>query len=107
MLLWQWDKALELAREIEDRGYAGLYCPSFGDGVGLCEALALRLCTAATSDAISAGVRSRHAGIAEPATPFHSTSAGWLGPWAERNGSKPSPAVLKVPAMSLCARMRP
>jgi alkanesulfonate monooxygenase SsuD/methylene tetrahydromethanopterin reductase-like flavin-dependent oxidoreductase (luciferase family) len=32
---------LDLAREIERRGFAGIYCPSFGDGVGLCEALAL------------------------------------------------------------------
>jgi len=31
---------LELAREIERRGFAGIYCPSFGDGVALCEALA-------------------------------------------------------------------
>lgn len=33
-------RTLELAKEIEDRGYAGLYCPSFGDGLGLCGALA-------------------------------------------------------------------
>lgn len=32
---------LELAREIERRGFAGIYCPSLGDGLGLCEALAL------------------------------------------------------------------
>jgi alkanesulfonate monooxygenase SsuD/methylene tetrahydromethanopterin reductase-like flavin-dependent oxidoreductase (luciferase family) len=32
---------LELAKEIERRGFSGLYCPSFGDGLGLCEALAL------------------------------------------------------------------
>lgn len=32
---------LDLAREIERRGFAGIYCPSFGDGLGLCEALAL------------------------------------------------------------------
>ncbi len=32
---------LELAQEIDRRGFAGIYCPSFGDGVGLCEALAL------------------------------------------------------------------
>ena len=31
---------LDLAREIERRGFSGLYCPSFGDGLGLCEALA-------------------------------------------------------------------
>ena len=32
---------LELAQEIERRGFAGIYCPSFGDGMGLCLALAL------------------------------------------------------------------
>ncbi len=32
---------LELARDIERRGISGIYCPSFGDGLGLCEALAL------------------------------------------------------------------
>ena len=32
---------LELARELERRGFAGIYCASFGDGMGLCEALAL------------------------------------------------------------------
>lgn len=34
-------QTLELAQEIERRGFAGLYCPSFGDGLALCEALAL------------------------------------------------------------------
>jgi len=32
---------LELASEIERRGFSGIYCASFGDGLGLCEALAL------------------------------------------------------------------
>jgi alkanesulfonate monooxygenase SsuD/methylene tetrahydromethanopterin reductase-like flavin-dependent oxidoreductase (luciferase family) len=32
---------LDLAREIERRGFSGIYCASFGDAVGLCEALAL------------------------------------------------------------------
>ena len=32
---------LELAQEIERRGFAGIYAPSFGDGLGLCLALAL------------------------------------------------------------------
>jgi alkanesulfonate monooxygenase SsuD/methylene tetrahydromethanopterin reductase-like flavin-dependent oxidoreductase (luciferase family) len=32
---------LDLAREIENEGFSGIYCPSFGDGLGLCEALAL------------------------------------------------------------------
>jgi alkanesulfonate monooxygenase SsuD/methylene tetrahydromethanopterin reductase-like flavin-dependent oxidoreductase (luciferase family) len=34
-------KILDLAQECERRGYAGLYCASFGDAMGLCEALAL------------------------------------------------------------------
>ena len=33
-------RTLDLAKDIEDRGFAGLYCPSFGDGLGLCNALA-------------------------------------------------------------------
>ena len=32
---------LELAREVERRGFAGIYCASFGDGMALCEALSL------------------------------------------------------------------
>jgi len=32
---------LELAREVERRGFQGIYCASFGDGMALCEALAL------------------------------------------------------------------
>lgn len=31
---------LELAKDIERRGFAGIYCASFGDALGLCEALA-------------------------------------------------------------------
>jgi alkanesulfonate monooxygenase SsuD/methylene tetrahydromethanopterin reductase-like flavin-dependent oxidoreductase (luciferase family) len=30
---------LELTREIEARGFAGIHCPSFGDGLGLCQAI--------------------------------------------------------------------
>lgn len=32
---------IELAKEIEQRGFSGLYCPSFGDGMSLCLALAM------------------------------------------------------------------
>ena len=31
---------LELAQEIERQGFAGIYCPSVGDCVALCQALA-------------------------------------------------------------------
>lgn len=36
------DAALEVARVLERQGFAGIYCPSFGDNVGLCLALALK-----------------------------------------------------------------
>ena len=32
---------LDLAREIETRGFPGIYCPSLGDGLSLCAALAV------------------------------------------------------------------
>jgi alkanesulfonate monooxygenase SsuD/methylene tetrahydromethanopterin reductase-like flavin-dependent oxidoreductase (luciferase family) len=32
---------LEAAQRFEKAGFTGIYCPSFGDGLGLCEALAL------------------------------------------------------------------
>lgn len=32
---------IELAAEIERRGFSGIFCPSLGDGLGLCEAIAL------------------------------------------------------------------
>jgi alkanesulfonate monooxygenase SsuD/methylene tetrahydromethanopterin reductase-like flavin-dependent oxidoreductase (luciferase family) len=32
---------LDLARRLEDEGFTGIYCPSPGDGLALCEALAL------------------------------------------------------------------
>jgi alkanesulfonate monooxygenase SsuD/methylene tetrahydromethanopterin reductase-like flavin-dependent oxidoreductase (luciferase family) len=31
---------LEVAQRLEKEGFAGLYCPSFGDGLGFCQALA-------------------------------------------------------------------
>lgn len=32
---------IELAREVEQRGFPGIYCPSLGDNLALCEAIAL------------------------------------------------------------------
>jgi alkanesulfonate monooxygenase SsuD/methylene tetrahydromethanopterin reductase-like flavin-dependent oxidoreductase (luciferase family) len=50
---------IELAREIERRGFGGIYCPSFGDGLGLCEALALESRTIRFGTAI-ANLYTRH-----------------------------------------------
>ena len=50
---------IELAREIEKRGFSGIYCPSFGDGLGLCEAIALSTETISFGTAI-ANLYTRH-----------------------------------------------
>ena len=34
-------RTLDLAREIEDRGFSGIFCPSMGDGMALCEGIAM------------------------------------------------------------------
>ncbi|MEM7284818.1 MAG: LLM class flavin-dependent oxidoreductase [Actinomycetota bacterium] len=67
---------LDLAREIERRGYAGIYCPSFGDGMGLCAALALSTDTIAFGTSI-ANIYTRHvADYAQSASFIHETSGG-------------------------------
>ncbi|HET7342873.1 MAG TPA: hypothetical protein VFL90_15520, partial [Methylomirabilota bacterium] len=32
---------LDLARRLEEEGFGGIYCPSPGDGLSLCQSLAL------------------------------------------------------------------
>lgn len=67
---------LDLAREIERRGFAGIYCPSFGDGVGLCEALALYTNEIHFGTAI-ANIYTRHAAdYAQTVTLIHELSRG-------------------------------
>jgi alkanesulfonate monooxygenase SsuD/methylene tetrahydromethanopterin reductase-like flavin-dependent oxidoreductase (luciferase family) len=34
-------RTLDLARRIEELGYAGIYCPSLGDGMALCQGIAM------------------------------------------------------------------
>ena len=50
---------LEIAQRFEKEGFAGIYCPSFGDGLGLCEALALSTTTMQFGTTI-ANIYSRH-----------------------------------------------
>lgn len=67
---------LEVAQEIERLGFAGIYCPSFGDGVGLCEALALSTKEIPFGTAI-ANIYTRHpADYALTATLIHELSRG-------------------------------
>src|SRR5438552_12687392 len=67
---------LEMAQEIERLGFAGIYCPSFGDGLGLCEALALCTKDIAFGTAI-ANIYTRHpADYALTTTLIHELSRG-------------------------------
>jgi alkanesulfonate monooxygenase SsuD/methylene tetrahydromethanopterin reductase-like flavin-dependent oxidoreductase (luciferase family) len=67
---------LDLGREFERRGFSGIYCASFGDGMGLCEALAL------TTDRIRFGtaiaiIYTRHPNdYAQSASFIHELSGG-------------------------------
>ena len=69
-------RTLELAKEIERRGFSGIYCPSIGDGLALCEALAfvtneIRFGTSITP------IYTRHAWeIANAASFIHEVSNG-------------------------------
>ena len=67
---------LELAQEIERRGFAGIYCPSFNDGVGLCEALAFATKTIRFGTGI-ANIYTRHPfDYAQTASLIHELSGG-------------------------------
>ncbi len=87
---------LELAKEIEKRGFAGIYCASFGDGVGLCEALAFATDRIPFGTAI-ANIYTRHVSdYALTASFIHEISGGRFhfgigvshGPTNERAGFK-------------------
>ena len=67
---------LDLAREIERRGFAGIDCPSFGDGMGLCEALAFATERIPFGTSI-ANIYTRHvADYAQTASLIHELSRG-------------------------------
>jgi alkanesulfonate monooxygenase SsuD/methylene tetrahydromethanopterin reductase-like flavin-dependent oxidoreductase (luciferase family) len=67
---------LELAQRIEQEGFSGIYCPSFGDGMGLCEALALATHEIPFGTSI-ANIYTRHAAdYAQTAALIHELSQG-------------------------------
>jgi alkanesulfonate monooxygenase SsuD/methylene tetrahydromethanopterin reductase-like flavin-dependent oxidoreductase (luciferase family) len=67
---------LELAQRIEREGFTGIYCPSPGDGLGLCEALAVATREIPLGTSI-ANIYTRHAfEFAQTAAVVHELSAG-------------------------------
>lgn len=66
----------ELAREIEQRGFAGIYCPSFGDGLALCQGIAQVTQTIPFGTSI-VNMYTRHvADYAQTASFIHEVSGG-------------------------------
>lgn len=67
---------LEVAREIERQGFSGIYCASFGDGIGLCEAIALATSRIEFGTSI-ANIYTRHPfDYAQTVTLIHELSRG-------------------------------
>lgn len=88
---------VDVARRLEEEGFAGLYCPSFGDGLGLCEAIALATRDIPLGSTI-ANIYTRHPfDFAQTAAFIHELSGGRFrfgigishGPAHERLGVKP------------------
>src|SRR2546422_2175501 len=67
---------LDLARKLEQEGFTGIYCPSPGDGLALCEALALSTREIAFGTSI-ANIYTRHPfEYAQMAAVIHELSGG-------------------------------
>ncbi len=88
---------VEMAKRLEDEGFTGLYCPSFGDGLGLCEAIALATRSIPIGTSI-ANIYTRHPfDFAQTAALVHELSGGRFrfgvgishGPTHDRLGVKP------------------
>ena len=92
---------LDLARRLEDEGFTGIYCPSPGDGMALCEALALVTREIALGTSI-AHIYTRHVfEWAQTAAVIHELSRGRFrfgvgvshGPAHARLGLQPGKAL--------------
>lgn len=67
---------LELAQRLEREGFSGIFCPSFGDGLGLCEAIGL-VTQEITFGTSIANMYTRHpADYAQTAALIHELSGG-------------------------------
>lgn len=69
-------RTLEIAREIERRGFAGIYCASMGDGMALCEALAFSTTTIPFGTSIANIYARNPIDYAQTAAFIHEVSGG-------------------------------
>lgn len=69
-------RAIELAQEIERRGFSGVYCPSFGDAVGLCLSVAHATTTVEIATSIQPIYLQHPAALATSASYLHEVADG-------------------------------
>jgi len=69
-------RALEMAVEIERRGFSGIYCPSLGDALGLCTSLAHVTSTIRFGTAIEPIYFRHPSSMAQTASYIHEVSGG-------------------------------
>jgi alkanesulfonate monooxygenase SsuD/methylene tetrahydromethanopterin reductase-like flavin-dependent oxidoreductase (luciferase family) len=95
---------IEMAQRLEQEGFSGIYCPSLGDGLGLCEALALTTREIPFGTSI-ANIYARHpSDYAHSAAFIHEVSGGRFrfgigvshGPAHERLGVTPGKPLAEV-----------
>ncbi|MEQ8859623.1 MAG: LLM class flavin-dependent oxidoreductase [Pseudomonadales bacterium] len=67
---------IELAQEVERRGFSGIYCPSLGDNLALCEAIALSTSTIQFGTSITPIYTRNVADFASTAGFIHEVSGG-------------------------------
>jgi alkanesulfonate monooxygenase SsuD/methylene tetrahydromethanopterin reductase-like flavin-dependent oxidoreductase (luciferase family) len=88
---------VDMAKRLEEEGFSGIYCPSLGDGLGLCEAIALATRAIPFGTSI-ANIYTRHAlDFAQTAALIHELAGGRFrfgvgvshGPTHDRLGVKP------------------
>ena len=69
-------RAIELAKDIEARGFPGVYCPSFGDAMGLCLSLAHATTTLEIGTSIQPIYLQHPAALATSASYLHEVAEG-------------------------------
>ncbi len=69
-------RALEMAVRIEERGFSGIYCPSFGDAMGLCLSIAHVTTTIDMGTSIQPIYLQHPAALATSASYLHEVSEG-------------------------------
>jgi alkanesulfonate monooxygenase SsuD/methylene tetrahydromethanopterin reductase-like flavin-dependent oxidoreductase (luciferase family) len=95
---------IEMAGRLEQEGFSGIYCPSLGDGMGLCQALALTTREIPIGTSI-ANIYARHpSDYAQSAAFVHEVSGGRFrfgigvshGPAHERLGVEPGNPLAEI-----------